>query len=101
MAQTNDKNQTSVDTTDVFTTDEKFVTRDAVVKWAQKLGIANRVSVIITRSDKKTGKRGRNDKLILGCDKGGKYEVESSTATATKKCGCPFKIRATPATDGS
>jgi hypothetical protein len=32
--------------------------------------------------------------LILGCDKGGKYEVESSTITTTKKCGCPFKIKA-------
>jgi hypothetical protein len=101
MAQTNDNNQTSVDTTDVFTTDEKFATREVVVQWAKELGIANRVSVIITRSDIRTGKRGRNEKVILGCDRGGKYEVESSTTTATKKCSCPFKIRATPATDGS
>jgi hypothetical protein len=39
--------------------------------------------------------------LILGCDKGGKYEVESSTITATKKCGCTFKSRATPTKIGS
>jgi hypothetical protein len=40
--------------------------------------------------------------LILGCDKGGKYDSSgSSTTSASKKCNCPFKIRATPSTDGS
>jgi hypothetical protein len=37
----------------------------------------------------------------LGCDKGGEYEVENSTITATKKYGCPFKIIASPSVDGS
>jgi hypothetical protein len=71
MAQTPDTN--------VFTTNERFATREIVVEWAREVGIANKVSIIITRSDKKIEKRGRNDKLILGRDKGGKYEVESST----------------------
>ncbi|MCH82995.1 hypothetical protein A2U01_0003809, partial [Trifolium medium] len=35
------------------------------------------------------------------CQQSGKYEVESSTTTATKKCSCPFKIKATPSTDNS
>jgi alpha-glucosidase len=40
--------------------------------------------------------------LILGCDKGGKYDSSgSSTTSASKKCNCPFKIRVTPSTDGS
>jgi alpha-glucosidase len=91
-----------VDTTDIFTTDEKFDTRDAVLEWARDVGDANKVSIIITRSDKKNGVRGQNDKLILGCDKGGKYDSSgSSTTSASKKCNCPFKIRATPSTDGS
>ncbi|XP_045807594.1 uncharacterized protein LOC123901480 [Trifolium pratense] len=100
-SQTGQTGQTSVDTTNIFTTDKKFATRDDVVEWAREVGFANKVSIIISRSDKKTGKRGRSDKLILGCDKGGKYDVESSKVTATKKCSYPFKIRATPSTDGS
>ncbi|XP_045802207.1 uncharacterized protein LOC123895761 [Trifolium pratense] len=102
MAQIGNTSQILVDTTDVFTTDQKFATPDAVLTWARDVGDANKVSIIITRSDKKNGIRGRNDKLILGCDKGGMYDSsESSTTTASKKCNCPFKIRAAPSTDGS
>ncbi|KAK2390798.1 protein FAR1-RELATED SEQUENCE [Trifolium repens] len=102
MAQTADTDQMSVDTTYVFTTNENFDTREVVVIWARDVGNVNKVSIIITRSDKKNGIRGRNDKLILGCDRGGKYDsLESSTTTASKKCNCPFKIRATPSKDGS
>ncbi|XP_045810553.1 uncharacterized protein LOC123904996 [Trifolium pratense] len=94
MAQTGDTSQMSVDTTDVFTTNKKIYTREAVVTWAQDVGIVNKVSIII-RSDKKNGKRGRNDKLILGCDKGGQYDSsESSTTTTSKKCH-PRKARLT------
>jgi hypothetical protein len=60
-----------VDITDVFTMKEKFDTREVVVTWAWDVGYANKVSIIITRSYKKNGVRGRNDKLILGCDMGG------------------------------
>lgn len=102
MAQTSNAGQMSVDTTAVFTTNEKFNTRDDVITWARDVGNANKVSIIITRSDTKNGTRGRNDKLILGCDRGGKYDSsQSSTSTASKKCNCPFKIRATPSTDDS
>jgi hypothetical protein len=94
-------NQTHVDTTAVFTTTQKFATREAVVEWAREVGFTNKVTINITRSDTKTGKRGRSDKLILGCDRGGKYEAESLKKTANKKCDCPFKIRSTPSTDGS
>lgn len=58
--------------------------------------------IIITRSDTETGKRGRNNKLIFGCDKSGKYkEVDSTTQSATKKYECPFKIILTLYKDGS
>ena len=57
--------------------------------------------VTITRSDLETEKRGRSNKIILGCDKGGRYKrAKSSTQSATKKCSCPFKIRSTPLKDG-
>lgn len=52
------------------------------------------MTVIITRLNTKIGKRERSDKVICGCDKGGKCkEGDSVTKSATKKCGCPFKIR--------
>ncbi|XP_045819492.1 protein FAR1-RELATED SEQUENCE 5-like [Trifolium pratense] len=69
MAYLGDTSQILVDTTDVFTTDQKFATLDDVVTWARDVGDANKVGIIITRSDKKNEIRGRNDKLILGCDK--------------------------------
>ncbi|XP_050890808.1 uncharacterized protein LOC127096255 [Lathyrus oleraceus] len=60
----------------------------------------NKVTIIINGSDTKTDKRGRSDKVIFCCDKGGKYkEGDSVTQSATKKCGCPFKIRSTPSKD--
>ncbi|KAI5435977.1 hypothetical protein KIW84_022415 [Lathyrus oleraceus] len=68
--------QICVDTSDAFITTERF--------------------------DTETGKRGRSNKLIFGCDKGGKHKsTDSGIQSASKKCGCPFKIRSTPAKDGS
>ncbi|XP_045802253.1 uncharacterized protein LOC123895814 [Trifolium pratense] len=100
MAYLGDTSQILVDTTYVFTTDQKIATPDDVLTWARDVGDANKIGIIITRSDKENGIRGRNDKLILGCDKGGKYD-SSESSTASKKCNCPFKIRVAPSTDGS
>ncbi|KAI5392978.1 hypothetical protein KIW84_060217 [Lathyrus oleraceus] len=91
-----------VDTTDAFMTTERFGTREEVIRWIKKVGIDNKVTVITSRSDTETGKRGRSNKIIFGCDKGGKHKIsDSGTQSASKKCGCPFKIRSTPAKDGS
>ncbi|XP_050892081.1 uncharacterized protein LOC127097623 [Lathyrus oleraceus] len=95
-----DKNQTCVDTTEIFSVAEKFDTREEMTRWIREVGIRNRVTVIITRPDTKTSKRGRSDKVIFGCDRGGKYkEGDSKTQSATKICRCPFKIRSTPSKD--
>ena len=94
--------QICVDTTDAFMTTERFGTREEVIRWIKEVGIDNKVTVIISRSDTETGKRGRSNKIIFGCDKGGKHKIsDSGTQSASKKCGCPFKIRSTPAKDGS
>ncbi|KAI5392686.1 hypothetical protein KIW84_060021 [Lathyrus oleraceus] len=91
-----------VDTTDAFMTTERFGTREEVIRWIKEVGIENKVTVIISHSDTETGKRGRSNKIIFGCDKGGKHKIsDSGTQSASKKCGCPFKIRSTPAKDGS
>lgn len=91
-----------VDTSEAFSTTQRFETRDAVTRWIKETEIKNKVTVIITRSDIETGKRGRSNKIIFDCDKGGKYKkTDSETQSASKKCGCPFKLRSTPAKDGS
>lgn len=60
------------------------------------------MTIIITRSDAKIEQRWRNNKVIVDCDKGGKYkEAGNATQCATKKYGCPFKIRLTLSKDGS
>ncbi|KAI5415151.1 hypothetical protein KIW84_040562 [Lathyrus oleraceus] len=81
---------------------ERFGTREEVIRWIKEVEIDNKVTVIISRSDTETRKRGRSNKLIFGCDKGGKHKsTDSGTQSASKKCGCPFKIRSTLAKDGS
>ncbi|XP_058732665.1 protein FAR1-RELATED SEQUENCE 5-like [Vicia villosa] len=95
------KNETTVDTADAFTTSQRFVTREEVIRWVKETIINNKVTVIITRSDIETGKRGRSNKVIFGCNKKGKYKDKSETQSATKRRGCPFKIRSTPIKDGS
>ncbi|KAI5387086.1 hypothetical protein KIW84_073298 [Lathyrus oleraceus] len=91
-----------VDTTDAFMTTERFGTREEVIRWIKEVGIDNKVTFIISRSDTETGKRGRSNKIIFDCDKGGKHKIsDSGTQSASKKCGCPFKIRSTLGKDGS
>jgi hypothetical protein len=53
------KNQICVDTSDAFTTAQRFDTWEEVIRWIKEVGIRNKVSIIITRSDTETGKRGR------------------------------------------
>jgi hypothetical protein len=57
VAQTNDTGQMSVDTTNVFKTNEKLDTREVAVTWAWVVGDANKISIIITRSHEKKGIR--------------------------------------------
>ncbi|KAI5402613.1 hypothetical protein KIW84_050276 [Lathyrus oleraceus] len=94
--------QICVYTSDAFITTERFGTREEVIRWIKEVVIDNKVTVIISRSDTETGKRGRSNKLIFGCYKCGKHKsTDSGTQSASKKCGCPFKIRSTPVKDGS
>lgn len=67
-----DKYHTCVDTTEIFSTTKKFDTREEATRWIREVGIRNRVTIIITRSDTKTSKTGRSDKVIFGFDKSGK-----------------------------
>ncbi|KAJ1386871.1 hypothetical protein SESBI_40418, partial [Sesbania bispinosa] len=75
--------QEIVDFSDVFTTNEGFV-------------------VVIVRSD--SGGNGRKTKLVLGCERSGKYRPYKSelvrNVTGSRKCGCPFRLRGRPLANG-
>ncbi|GAU25032.1 hypothetical protein TSUD_155060 [Trifolium subterraneum] len=62
-----------VDSTIVFTTDKVFATCGDLLKWAKKAGKENGVAVVIYRSEKATAKPGTRTKLILACERSGKY----------------------------
>lgn len=59
------RHQICVDTSDASLTIQRFGTREEMVKWIKEVGIHNKITVIITRSDTETCKRGRSNKLIL------------------------------------
>lgn len=93
-----------VDSTSVFTTNEVFATRVDLLKWTKKAGKENGVVVVIYRSEVATAKPGTRTKLILGCERSGKYRPWKNPkplrGTCTKKCECPFRLRGIPSRDG-
>jgi len=54
-----------------FTTYEVFQTREALIKWARKVGKSHGFMIIIKKSDaERNGKEGR---ISLSCERSGKY----------------------------
>ena len=60
--------------------------------------------VVIMRSDTDTGVRGRASFLLIAYERSGKYRPKKHnlvrTCTGSRKCGCPFKLRAKPVLGG-
>ncbi|CAJ2675026.1 uncharacterized protein LOC123915382 [Trifolium pratense] len=85
----------SLDFAKNFATDDKFSTRDDLLKWvrgeALKLGFA----IIIAKSD--NGSDTRKQTLVLGCERGGVYRKRQKKLKGqdrrTIKCECPFRLR--------
>ena len=77
-----------------------FPTRDDVLKWARAIGFELGFDIVISRSDTFTGERERTTYVILGCERGGKYRAYKKDMVpkpiGTRKCGCPFKLKASP-----
>ncbi|XP_024632656.2 uncharacterized protein [Medicago truncatula] len=67
------ENPQLVDSTVVFTTDKVFAARGDLLKWAKNVGKQNGVVVVIYRSETATAKPGTRTRLILGCERSGKY----------------------------
>ncbi|XP_057418865.1 uncharacterized protein LOC130713082 [Lotus japonicus] len=86
----------SVDLTEAFTTSQAFESHKALVNWAKAVGKEHGYVIIIQKSDYGSDKR--RVVMTLGCERGGKYKPSTSVLkrkwTGTKKCNCPFKLRA-------
>ncbi|XP_057452537.1 protein FAR1-RELATED SEQUENCE 6-like [Lotus japonicus] len=86
----------SVDLTEAFTTSQAFESHKALVNWAKAVGKEHGYVIIIQKSDYGSDKR--RVVMTLGCEHGGKYKpstlVLKRKRTGTKKCNCPFKLRA-------
>ncbi|MFG1569973.1 hypothetical protein ACDT16_13905, partial [Staphylococcus aureus] len=97
-----------VDFSEEFRTDEIFDNRESLVSWAQTVGRRNNMVVLVKRSD--SGDGGRRARIVLGCERGGKYRppkrklAQENSAniekkqrpeklTGTKKCDCPFQLK--------
>lgn len=80
-----DKNHICVDNTIAFLITQRFNTRKKEIRWIKEIEIRNKVTIVITHSNTKISKRGRNNKVIFSCDEGGKYkETDSRTQSVTK-----------------
>ncbi|XP_004516692.1 uncharacterized protein [Cicer arietinum] len=93
-----------VDLTDAFSTDVKFDTRDDLLKWARNVGRENGIVVVIFRSETATTGPITKTKLILGCERSGKYRPwknpKPTWSTWSRKYECPFRLRGTPSNVG-
>ncbi|KAJ1406826.1 MULE transposase domain [Sesbania bispinosa] len=91
-----------VDFSDVFTTDEIFESRDELLNWVRGIAMDHDFVVVIMRSD--SGGIDRKIKLILGCERSGKYRPYKSelvrNVTDSRKCECPFRLRGRPLANG-
>ena len=60
--------------------------------------------VMIIRLDTNTGVRGRTSFLLIACERSGEYRPRKKdlvrTCIGSRKCGCPFKLRAKPILGG-
>ncbi|KAJ1387866.1 hypothetical protein SESBI_39627 [Sesbania bispinosa] len=94
--------QEIVDFSDVFTANEIFGSRDKLLNWVRGTAMEHSFVVVIVRSD--SGGNGRKTKLVLGCERSGKYMPYKSklvrNVTSSRKCGCPFRLRGRPLANG-
>ena len=105
------------DYTDVFTTEDYFETRQKLEEWVRARGAEYGIVIVVGRSD--TGGGMKTPRLLLVCERSGQYrEYKSKSSrllvenveeldelknkkksrvrreTGTKKCGCPFRLKA-------
>ncbi|XP_058726885.1 uncharacterized protein LOC131598283 [Vicia villosa] len=75
-----------------------FESRDKVREWLHAIGRTHDVAVVTIRPDYANGMRGRKDKLIMDCDRGGDYKMKNVAAAPsdgnyTIRLNCLFRLR--------
>ncbi|XP_028059686.1 uncharacterized protein LOC114263370 [Camellia sinensis] len=91
-----------VDYTSQFDTKEVFKSKEELLSWVQEVGKRSGFVILIKTSDYGGGRR--RPRIYLACERSGQYRVRKkpkvdsknmiSKLTRTKKCGCPFDLRA-------
>jgi len=75
-----------------------FATRDDLLQWVHRIAFGLRFVVVILRSDKATRQQRRKTFVLYGCERSDKYRKYildlEVTITGTRKCYCPFILRA-------
>ena len=102
-------NVVGTDYTDLFTTNEWFDSKDALIGWVRRVANENRVVVVIKRLDGGAGKR--KARVYIGCELGGTFrewkgkknrfkpsvdedsDVKSNVDSGSRKRGCPFLLK--------
>ncbi|XP_058783489.1 uncharacterized protein LOC131658179 [Vicia villosa] len=85
-----------VDFTPFFTTDTICFTYN-ILAWAQFIDKQHNIIVVTIRSDTANEMRGRKDKLIMYCERGGKHKNKNVIeGNYTMKVKCSFKLRYVP-----
>ena len=81
-----------------------FASHDEVLQWARSVAHDIGFVVVIMRSDTNIGVQGRASFLLIACEKSGEYRPKKNdlvrTCTGSRKCGCPFKLRAKSILEG-
>ncbi|RZC66952.1 hypothetical protein C5167_010639, partial [Papaver somniferum] len=97
-------NVVGFDSTEYFTTNKTFSSKENVTEWCREIGSQYNIVVVIKKGvNKNENHGGKGSAIVLGCERGGKYRKRNCTVspskcrkgTATKKCRCPFKLRST------
>ncbi|CAL5424516.1 unnamed protein product [Camellia sinensis] len=90
-----------LDYTTQFTTEQVFKSKDELLNWVREVGKRNGLIIVIKTSDYGGGKK--RPRMYLACERSGQYRAtkklkhdgnNTSRITGTKKCGCPFDMRA-------
>ncbi|XP_028052880.1 uncharacterized protein LOC114257323 [Camellia sinensis] len=78
-----------------------FKSKDELLNWVRKVGKRNGLVIVIKTSDYGGGEK--RPRMYLACERSGQYRAtkklkhdgnNTSRITGTKKCGCPFDMRA-------
>ncbi|XP_038702568.1 uncharacterized protein LOC119999120 [Tripterygium wilfordii] len=83
-----------VDTTNHFQANKVFQNKEVVVDYARKSGCRHGIVVVVKRSD--LNDPNRTPRILFGCERNDGYRGRDNVKrkTSTKKCGCPFSMKA-------